>query len=302
MTKKIIVVTGTTGNQGGAAAARLVANGWAVRALTRDPASPAARALAASGIEVVAGDLDDRSSLDAAFAGAHGVFSVQRGALGVPPVPVEDEARRGKFVADAALAAGVAHLVYSSAAGAERAAGVHAFAGKREIEEHIRKIGVPATTLRPVAFMENYANPAFGLQTGTLTTAFSPDVPEQLIAVQDIGVFVASAFGNPAEYLGKTIAIAGDALTPPMIADALSRATGREIPYIRIPLDSIRALSEDFAEAVAFLNDNGGYGADIAATRRLHPELMDFQTWLAMTGKAQICELFDSDATEAERV
>lgn len=293
MTKKIIVVTGATGNQGGAAVAQLVADGWAVRALTRNPAGAEAQALAASGIEVVAGDLDDRASLDVAFARAHGVFSVQQGALGVPPVHFEDEARRGKTVADAALAAGVAHLVYSSVAGVERAAGVLAFAGKREIEEHIRTIGAPATILRPVAFMENYADPAFGVQTGTLTTAFSADVPEQLIALEDIGVFVASAFSNPAEYLGKTIAIAGDALTPPTIAEALSRAVGREIPYVQVPLDAVRAQGEDFADAVAFLNDNGGYGADIAAARKLHPELMNFQAWLATTGKARISKLLD---------
>jgi len=61
--KKIILVTGATGNQGGAAAARLLAAGWRVRPLTRDPASRAARALAAAGAEVTAGDLDDPGSL-----------------------------------------------------------------------------------------------------------------------------------------------------------------------------------------------------------------------------------------------
>jgi uncharacterized protein YbjT (DUF2867 family) len=292
MTKKIIVVTGATGNQGGAAAARLVAEGWAVRALTRNPRGSAARSLAASGVEIVAGDFDDRPSLDSAFAGVYGVFSVQRGALGVPPVHFEDEVRQGKAVADAAMAAGIAHLVYSSVAGVERAAGVLAFAGKREIEEHIRKIGVPATILRPAAFMENYADPAFGVQAGTLTTAFSPDVPEQLIALKDIGVFVESAFSNPTEYLGETIAIAGDALTPPAIAEALSRAAGRKIPLVQVSLDAIRAQSEDFADAVAFLNENGGYGVDIAAARKLHPELMDFPTWLATTGAGQLSKLF----------
>jgi uncharacterized protein YbjT (DUF2867 family) len=293
MTKRIIAVTGATGNQGGAAAARLVAEGWAVRALTRHPGGSAARSLAASGVEIVAADFDDQPSLESAFAGVHGVFSVQRGVLGIPPVRLEDEVRQGKAVADAAMIAGAAHLVYSSVAGAERAAGVRAFAGKREIEEHIREIGAPATILQPVAFMENYSDPAFGVQTGRLTTAFSPNVPEQLIALKDIGVFVESAFSNPAEYLGRTIAIAGDALTPPAIAEALSRAAGREIPYAQAPLDAVRAQSEDFAEAVAFLNDNGGYGANIAAARKLHPELMDFETWLVATGASLISRLFE---------
>jgi hypothetical protein len=103
---QIILVTGATGNQGGAAAARLLTAGWRVRALTRDPASRAARALAGAGAEVTAGDLDDPGSLRAAADGAYGVFSVQQGALSSPPVRFEDEVRQGRNVADAAAAAG----------------------------------------------------------------------------------------------------------------------------------------------------------------------------------------------------
>jgi uncharacterized protein YbjT (DUF2867 family) len=88
---QIILVTGATGNQGGAAAARLLTAGWRVRALTRDPASRAARALAGAGAEVTAGDLDDPGSLRAAADGAYGVFRVQQGALSSPPVHFEDE-------------------------------------------------------------------------------------------------------------------------------------------------------------------------------------------------------------------
>lgn len=81
---KVILVTGATGNQGGAAAVRLLADGWRVRALTRNQNSPAARRLVAAGAQVVTGDLDDRDSLDAAAEGAYGVVSVQQGALGTP--------------------------------------------------------------------------------------------------------------------------------------------------------------------------------------------------------------------------
>jgi uncharacterized protein YbjT (DUF2867 family) len=164
--KKIILVTGATGNQGGAAAARLLAAGWRVRALTRDPASRAARALAGAGAEVTAGDLDDPGSLRAAADDAYGVFSVQHGALGSPPVRFEDEVRRGRNVVDAAAAAGAEHLVHASVAGADRATGAAAFDSKREIEQYIRRSGMPATILRPVSFMDNYADPAFGIRTG----------------------------------------------------------------------------------------------------------------------------------------
>ncbi|MBD2892651.1 hypothetical protein amrb99_15620 [Actinomadura sp. RB99] len=269
----IILVTGATGKQGGAAVRHLLAAGRRVRALTRDVRGAAARALAAAGAEVVAGDLDDRASLDAAAAGVHGVFSVQAGLLGSPPVPFDDEVRRGIAVADAA---GAAHLVYSSVAGAERSAGVPAFEAKLRIEEHIRRKGIPATVLRPVSFMENY------LGAEAIATPFSPDVPEQLIAVDDIGAFAAAAFADPARYLGETLAIAGDERTPGRLAAAFSEAAGREIPYVPVPLD---ALPRETAAAVAHLDSQGGYGADIAATRALRPETKDLATWLKTVGR-----------------
>lgn len=298
---KVILVAGATGRQGGAAAARLLADGWRVRALTRDPASAAARRLAVLGAQVVVGDLDDRESLDAAAEGVHGVFSVQQGALGMPPVPFDDEVRRGRNVADAAAAARARHLVYASVAGVERGGGGRAFASKRAIEEHIAGIGVPATILRPVSFMENYADPAFGVQTGVLATPFAPDVPEQLIALEDVGTFVALAFADPTGYLGRSVPIAGDALRPARTADALGRATGRTINYVQVPIEVVRGQSEDVADVASFLNDHGGYGVDIAATRLLHPGLMSFETWLSGQGGKKIAELFEPDTSTAGR-
>jgi uncharacterized protein YbjT (DUF2867 family) len=146
--------------------------------------------------------------------------------------------------------------------------------------------------MRPVSFMENYADPGFGVQTGSLASAFRPDVAEQLIALDDIGAFVALAFSDPAEYVDKAIAIAGDALPPPQTAAALSRVTGRHVPYVQIPIEVVRAQSEDYADAVDFLNNKGGYGADIPAVRMLHPGLMDFGTWLDKHGKAKLAALF----------
>jgi uncharacterized protein YbjT (DUF2867 family) len=69
----VVVVTGATGRQGRAVSRALLGAGWSVRAMTRHPDKPAARALAAAGAEIVVADMEDRGSLDRAFAGAYGV-------------------------------------------------------------------------------------------------------------------------------------------------------------------------------------------------------------------------------------
>src|SRR5690242_6452018 len=105
MDNKLIAVTGATGQQGGAVARKLLAEGWKVRALTRDLDKPAAQELASLGAELVRGDMDDRAELDAAFQGVYGVFSVQN--FWLPNVGYEGEIRQGNNVADAAREAGV---------------------------------------------------------------------------------------------------------------------------------------------------------------------------------------------------
>lgn len=106
----IVLVTGATGTQGGATARALLAAGWRVRALVRDPDTAGARVLAEAGAELAPGDMGDRTTLDTAAAGVHGVFSVQPtvGYPGTPPgFTVADELRLGRNVADAAAAAGL---------------------------------------------------------------------------------------------------------------------------------------------------------------------------------------------------
>jgi uncharacterized protein YbjT (DUF2867 family) len=144
---KVVLVTGATGNQGGATARHLLAAGWRVRALVRDDTTPAAAGLAAAGAELVRGDLDDQASIAAMAGGAYGVYSVQS-ANG-------NEIAQGKAVAAAAKAEGVQHLVYSSVGGVESQNRFYLEHGwgicdKWQIETHIHDLGVPART-RPTA-------------------------------------------------------------------------------------------------------------------------------------------------------
>ena len=287
---KTIVVTGATGNQGGATARHLLADGWHVRTLVRDDTAPAAAALAAAGAELVRGDLDDPASLETAVRGAYGVYSVQSAN--------SNELVQGTNVVDAAKAAGVRHLVYSSVGGAESQNGFYREHGwgpieKWQIEQHIRSLGVPATILRPAGFMEDFTSPARFFQNGSLNVPWHDDLIVQLIAIDDIGAFAALAFADPGHYLGQAVEITGDRLTAPQIADALSAAAGRPIPHTQIPLETLREHAPEAAKVFTWANERY-FDTDLTPLRHAHPGLMDFAVWLNRTGQAGLLAQLES--------
>ncbi|MEV0234092.1 NmrA family NAD(P)-binding protein [Nonomuraea sp. NPDC050786] len=301
---KTIVVVGATGQQGRAVTERLLAAGRPVRAVTRDPGAAPARALARAGAQLVQAEMDDVASLIAAAEGAYGMFSVQP-TVGSPGTPAgfsaEDEVRWGCNVADAAHAAKVRHLVYASVAGAGRHNTEKLpqnVVSKWRIEQHITRLGLPATFLRPVSFMENYTG-AYHLHDGAVATAFAADVPQQIMAVDDVGHFAALAFARPQEWIGRAVDLAGDELTPVQIAAAISEAVGRQLPYVRIPIEVIAEAGEEFAFAYSWLN-GPGWRADVSFTRALHPGLMDLRTWLARTGAARITAFLAAQDTAGQ--
>ena len=282
MNDKMIAVTGATGQQGGKVAHRLLAQGWKVRTLTRDVNKPAAQELAAAGAEIVAGDMDNRSELDAAFKGAYGVFSVQN--FWVPTVGYDGEIRQGKAVADAAKAAGVKHLVYSSVGASHRGMGQKHFESKWIIEQYIQSLGVPYTILRPAAFMENYNWSRAYILSGTFQGfGLRPDKSLQIVATDDIGVFAELAFANPEQYLGKTIELAGDELTETQIADVFSKVIGRPVKLAGPQNLSGTVPTEEQIAMFNFFN-GVGYDADIAALRRLNPALQTLEQFLRRNG------------------
>lgn len=279
-TGRVILVTGATGKQGGAALRQLRARGFPVRALTRDAQASAARALAATGVEVVEGDLDDRASLDRALAGAYGVY-----AMTTPSgTGIANEVRQGTALADAAKAARVGHFLYSSVGGADRRTGIPHFESKFQVEEHIRAIGLPQTILRPVFFMENWGRSRDAILSGTLVQPLGPATPLQMVAVDDIGAFAALAFSQPERWLGDAVELAGDALTMPQAADTFARVGGRPVRYSRLPLDQTRrTMGEENAMMFTWFND-AGYAADIPALRALYPQLTTLEQWLRRNG------------------
>lgn len=280
-TEKTILVFGATGQQGSAVVQQLLKDGWNVRTLVRDPRRVQAEALRQQGAELVQGDLNQPSSLREAMKGVYGVFSVQ---TSYAEGGVAAELLQGKAVADAALQAGVSHLVYSSVGGAERKTGIAHFESKWQIEEYLRALRLPVTILRPTFFLSNFRSTIEAEADGTLLVrqALRPEVRLQMIAVEDIGKFAALAFAHPASYLGKAIEIAGEELTLSEIAETFERVTGRPTRAVELPLEQLRRFDAEIARMYEWFNQSG-YQADIPALRQLHPELLTLDAWLLNT-------------------
>jgi uncharacterized protein YbjT (DUF2867 family) len=253
-----------------------------VRALTRDPNKESAQALAAQGAEIFQNDLDDRAGLDQALKGAYGAFSVQN--FWLPNVGYEGEVRQGKIFADAAKAAGVQHLVYSSVGSADRGMGQKHFDSKWEIEKYIQSLELPYTILRPVAFMENANYQRAAISNGTyFSIGIPPTKTLQQVAVEDIGAFVALIFDNREEFLGKTIEFAGEELTEPQMVETLSRVVGRPVTLQTPQMPEGFTPNEEQIAMGTFFNGKA-YDADIAALRRRYPGLHTYEQYLHESG------------------
>ncbi|MFJ4691895.1 NmrA/HSCARG family protein [Streptomyces sp. NPDC088766] len=281
-----ILVLGATGRQGGAVARELLRRGRAVRALVRDVRAPAALALAEAGAHLVHADLDEPASVRAAMHGVSGVFSVQtfRG-----PGGVAAEERQGKTVADAAAEAGVQHLVYSSVGGAERCDAIPHFRSKLAIEEHIGKLGLPATVLRPTMFYDILLDLAPRLVDGELVLGLwlDPRTPVQVIATDDIGAFAADAFDDRATWLGRQVEITSDELTGVQIAETFGRVAGLPARYAQQSFEPLRTARPDLAAMFDWL-ENDGYHADLAELRRIRPRLTSLESWLRSNWTAPV--------------
>ena len=264
--RDIILVTGATGNQGGAIARQLLADGYRVRAMTRNPDGERAKALAALGARLVQGDLDNTQSLERALDGAWGTYAVQSNQEG----GVAREEEQGKRFAEIAKGAGIRHFVYSSVASADRGTGIPHFENKWRIERKIRSLSLPSyTILRPVFFMENFLSPWLkpGILEGKLRLPIAPETGLQMIALEDIGKFGALAFKEHERMDGVEVDIAGDSRTMPEVAHIISSAMDKKVVFERVPIEEFRKMSADLAVMFEWF-DRVGYDVDIGAVEK----------------------------------
>lgn len=277
-TSRTVLVTGATGKQGGAVARALLARGHPVVGLTRNPETEAAVALEALGVRMVVGDFDKPDTLSTAMDGVDTVY-----AMGTPfEAGIETEVRQGLALADAVARTGVGHLIYGSVASADQATGVPHFESKYQVEKYIATLGIPYTISAPVAFMDTLLEPPLldGLRQGTLQMAMPASTQVQFIAAADIGEFAARLVEQRDAVFGQRLEIAGDEVTGPVAAAAISRASGRDIGFVGFPPDALRAVSEDLALMFEWI-DRTGYSVDRAAVQTAYPDIgwHSFEDW-----------------------
>src|SRR6185295_16762376 len=233
--KLTVVVTGATGQQGGAVVKKLLERGHEVLTVTRDTDSAKAKALADTGVTLVRASLEDTAALIKALEGATSLFAMTTPFEGGP----QAETRQGISAADAAKAAGV-HLVFNSVGSANRQTGVPHFDSKYEVENHVVKIGVRATVLAPVYFMENLYFGKEQVAKGIYATPLAPTRRLAQVAVADIGAVAVRLLEDPGRSAGKRFDLGGDDLSGNEVVAILSRVTGRPFTYFQVPLDVIR--------------------------------------------------------------
>ncbi len=306
MTSKTIAVVGATGAQGGGLVRAILADedgGFVARGLTRNAESDRARELIEMGAEVVEADLDDVASLTAAFQGCHGAYCVTSYWEHFSPEKEKEQARN---LAQAAKAAGLAHVIWSTLEDTrewvpieddrmptlmERYSVPH-FDAKGESDDLFREAGVPTTFLLTSYYWDNLI--AFGAEPqrgedGTLVFPM-PMGDKKLpgIAVEDIGKCAYGIFKAGDEFIGKTVGIAGEFLTGAEMAAALSDAMGETVNHFPVPFDMYRSFDFPGADDLGNMfqvkhdfNDAFLANRNVEFARSLNPERMTFREWLA---------------------
>lgn len=304
--KKIIAVVGATGAQGGGLVRAILADpngGFAVRAITRNVNSDAAKQLASLGAEVVAADVYDHESIRQAFDGAYGAFCVTFYWAHFSP---EKEIAEAKMLAEVAKESNVKHVIWSTLEDTRNwiplddnrmptlqgKYKVPHFDTKGSSDAFFRDLGVPTTFLLTSFYYDNFINFGMGPQRGPdgkLAITFPMgDKKLPAIAAEDIGKCAYGIFKKGNELIGETIGIAGQHLTGSQMAAEFTRALGQEVHYNSISPDAYRELgfpgADDIGNMFQFKRDFEEYftGArDLSVARSLNPELQDFRTWLS---------------------
>lgn len=268
-------VLGATGAQGGAVVKALLDGGSTVRGITRRTDSASAQRLSAAGVEVVAADLSDKAAVARAFTGVDGAYALTTPFEEGP----EAEVAQGRTILDAALAARLPHLVFSSVADADQHTGIPHFDSKAEVEESLARSGLSYTIVGPSYFYDNMLGGLDDIKAGVFALPLPADTTLQQLSRRDLGRFVAAVLTDPDPVRGMRIDIASDEPTPQQMTAAIAAALGRPVQLATSDPDDIG--SDDMRAMFGFLAA-GGYTVDIPALHAQYPQVgwQSFTDWI----------------------
>jgi len=291
---KLLAVFGATGQQGGSIIDYVLkdpdlSKQFKIRAITRDPSKPAAKTLHQKGVEVVAGDLDNKNSLEQALKGVHTVFAMTGGI----PLTKQQEITQGKLVADAAVAGGASFIVWSTLPDVDHISGgkyplVDHFDSKAEVEAYIRKLPIKSAFFAPGGFMQNFAGMMAPQPTGdgsfAISSVVEPSTCLPLIDIaDDAGKFVGTILAAPDKYEGKVLSAATKLYSMSEIAEIISEKSGKKVVYQKLPVEVISGFmppdhATDLVQMLLWFRDFGYYG----------PETKELVEWTAKQARGEL--------------
>ncbi len=302
--KPLIAIVGATSKQGRSVAATLLrSERFRVRALTRKKDSPEALSLEKLGAEIVTVPLQlgFQKDLVAAFKGADGAF------LMTPPVmpPATIEVPIGRQLADAAVEAGVGHIVFSTLENVDAISGGTKFAphftDKGRVADYIRGLPISHSFVMLAFFYTNlleYYPPRMEGDTLVLPIYLPEDFRAPFVdPLTATGPAVLEIFSNPERYNGKTLPIVGDILSPREMVETFREVTGLKAEYRNaFTRDGLLRHFPEFGANELFVRELLGmveyaveYGYfgrehDLEWSRRLNPDTLDWKQYLGTTG------------------
>ena len=307
--KKSIVVFGATGSQGGGLANAILNDKnseFSVRAVTRDPGSDKAKALADAGAELVKADINNYEDIKNAVEGAYGAYFVTFFWDHFSP---EKEISQAKNMAKAAKEAGMEHAIWPTLEDTRKWVPLESdqmptlqekykvphFDAKGEADKFFEEAGVPVTYFYASFYWDNMIHFGLGPQRGDdgkLAISFPVGDKEMAgISADDIGKCAYGIFKKGKGMIGKKVGAAGDQLTGNEMASALSDALGEEVSYNPLTPEQFRGLgfpgAEDLGNMFQFYRDFEevcNSTRDVEFSRELNPELKSFTEWLDVYG------------------
>jgi uncharacterized protein YbjT (DUF2867 family) len=278
-----ILVTGATGNQGGAVIDHFLADtreDWEIHGLTRDASSERAQGLTARGVTVVEGDMTDGERMRDLLADVDVVFCM----TSFFEAGADAETEQGKTLADAAADVGIGHFVYSSVGGADEGTGLAHFDSKWDVEQHLNDRDLTTTVIRPVFFMQNFvAMLGDEIRDGRLPMPLAEGVRLDVVDADDIGRTVLTVVHDPETFAGEVVTLGGDRLTLEEFAAAFGDHLGDEVEPVRLDIDSYReSAGDEMADMYTWFNE-GGYEVD-------SEELTETLGWTPTTFGAYLAE------------